>query len=341
MRRDSIMRIRALACAITVLTWSLSSCQATTQLEGSDDMARAGSTGASPTQSSCDACYRSTCAWQVTECAGDPECARWLECARPCELGDDFNPSAACIGACALPDSHGGTQLRDALMSCIDRSGGCCGGADKVVDAGTGSLSDSDAAELDWGDGQTGPAPQQCTANSCKECMMAMVPATGAPSCLADGDSCGPQISACMSEAATANTTFGHGSCVEFVARFGACALDPELAQHTIESCVWAVGAESMERTLDALVCGASNCAACAPGAMAACLPCKVESCRFEMETLLGDVDAQGLFWCLRKCETGTDLAACRNACATEYQGGVPVLNALNQCVSVSCTDKC
>ena len=58
--------------------------------------------------------------------------------------------------------------------------------------------------------------------------------------------------------------------------------------------------------------------------------------------TLLGDADAQGLFWCLRKCASSPDQAACRSNCATQdYPGGVPVMTALSQCVSQSCASQC
>ncbi len=335
------MRVQAIGCAVVMVGLSLVSCQGATELEGVDDMAASnGEAGQGPGPGTCFGCFDSPCAWQSQNCAGDPECARWMSCARACGPGEADTPAASCLDACPQPSSHGGLQLRQDLRSCIDQAGGCCSGAIKGPGADSGPTDNADAAAGTY-DGQVGPsAPTSCAGATCLECLRSIQENVGG--CVAQDSGCAQSVGTCMHEPAAPGAPFGDvGNCANFALSFAGCATDPSFASHTIGQCVWVVPPESVDTTLDAIGCGAAHCSACAPSGDETCLACEIDACRFEMGALLGDADAQGLYWCLRTCATSSDLAACRSGCGVQYANGVPVLTALNQCVAGSCADKC
>jgi len=333
------MRMRGSLLVVVVALGCVLSCQAATELQGIDDMTpsiHAGAGGANAT--TCSSCWDGRCAWQASDCTGDPDCARWITCAQSCPAGDDGNPSQSCMNACPAIASTTGVQLRDALASCLRQAGGCCDGHDR----GDGGQEYGDAAPtgVDDGDGEPGPGPYSCGSDGCKACLASA--AKNIDSCASPIPGCDSASNECMTAAGVGQgPASDHGHCVNFMLTFSGCAADPSFAKHDVADCVWAVPDDFVDNTLDVIRCGALLCGVCSSPDLQGCLACQVESCRDAMAALLGDADAQGLFWCLRKCGASDYPALCRSGCASEYRGGVPVLTVLNQCTAGACAGRC
>ncbi len=333
------MRMRGFLLVVVVAVGCVLSCQAATELQGIDDMtpsSPAGAGGAGAT--TCSMCWDGACAWQVSDCTADPDCARWITCARGCPAGDDGNPSQSCMNACPAITSSTGMHLRDALQACLQRTGGCCDG-DDLGDGGQEYVDGAPTGVID-GDDEPEPGSDSCGDDSCKACLSAA--ARDIDSCASPFPGCDSASNECMTAAGVGGgPASGHGDCVNFMLAFAGCAADPLFTAHDVADCVWVVPADYVDNTLDVIRCGALLCGVCSSPDLQGCLACQIESCRDAMAALLGDADAQGLYWCLRKCGASDDPALCRSECAGAYPAGVPVLTVLNQCTTSACSGKC
>lgn len=67
----------------------------------------------------CGTCVATECTVPLAACAGDPDCADWLECANACPAAEpDGDADPACEDACPISDSTAAEKARDNVLYC-------------------------------------------------------------------------------------------------------------------------------------------------------------------------------------------------------------------------------
>ena len=321
-------------------------CTGTPLLDGQDDMSATGPSSSPGTIADVCSCLNESCAWSVTECSADPDCASWLTCARQCPTGDE-TWSSSCINSCIEPGTERGKQLRDDLLLCASTAPGCCGELERATpdanaDAGADGAADWNSVDGGGTDGSVGghePAIDAvCPGESCDACLWAVK--NNQEGCGAAGPdpTCGETIGACYHE----NGFPEQGAindCWRFVTRSD--CLNPNAEDVLAGDCGYAVPSESEELTEKTLRCALSYCPVCFPRADAVCFACQLDACPDEFNAFMHDVEAQRLQWCFEACEEATEKAACRASCQQSHAAGAEVLSLLLGCRKDACEQAC
>jgi hypothetical protein len=349
--------LRHLRIASVAISTLLVGCSTTGLMDSTDDMGGSSSGGGSKTGDlACSACFDTYCAWEVTECAADPECAEWLTCAR----GAPGNASGSIdrewlSNSCVDATGPTATTLQNALSACLTGTVCCEGGAPtNGTDASAmpGAADDggmygggggSGAGPVEYGDsGQdnsdgTWTCPTaQC---GCLDCLYAFKHGE-----LPDDTECTAAIQACA----------GNEACGRFLGGFAECMqADTTNAatgdQRALEACLfveatgdWALegGFEQFMETVYPCATGPCN-SYCVVETARHCIQCQEQWCEAEYTAYLSDGNALLGTWCRSYCQTHPDDGQCPGKCAPYLQAGVETLQLYGQCVQASCPDDC
>lgn len=316
------MRIRSFATTLAAAVLVLAGCQADSlQASEIDNHGPPADNDASATPS-CETCFGKNCWWESTECAGDPDCAHWMACARQCSPDVELQtPSSNCVSACTKPSTQTGQKLHDALAACTETYQCCAADINGASpDGGT------------WVPKEGGPTERiECASETCSGCVVLLRgPATA--SCPSAAGQCAATAEQCIG---------GSNDCSDFVVRFATCTSPDGTSTVPVEDCAREVPAATADTVVSMLGCLAKLCDRCVPTADEPCITCEVASCPDEMQALVQDVEAQKLWWCRRRCAAETNVAACESSCATQYPDGMPVLSTLGDCLSQRCASEC
>lgn len=287
-------------------------CTGTPLLDANDDMAKDPSSASGPIAQLCDACFESDCAWPVTECAADPECARWLTCAEQCPTGSE-TWSSSCVTACPQPSTARGLELRGDLVSCASTTEGCCGAEAGEFDADAGSIG-VDAGGGNWGGsggaGGGGPtaADHACPGDSCASCLWSVLHDKEGCTSAGSNPACMATIEACAHE--NQSVEGENSDCWKYVTR-----ADCTNAAASDNPCGHVVPEVSSDLTLATLDCAVAYCPSCFPGGNAACYACQSAQCPDELALLMTNAELQEMQWCLDRCSREDDQAQCRQSC--------------------------
>lgn len=318
-------------------------CTGTPLLDTQDDMGANGPSSSPGTIDDVCNCLDESCAWPVTECAAEPDCAGWLTCAKQCPTGTD-TWSSSCISGCPEPGTARGQQLRDDLLLCASTAPGCCGESlderapDAEADAEPTDWNDVDGGALDATMGGYDPAlGPVCPGTSCDACLWAVI--ANKEGCAAAGPdpTCSETIGSCYHENGYPEQGINH--CWRFVTRSD--CLNPNAEDLLAGECGYAVPIESEALTDKTLGCAIEYCPVCFPRADAVCFACQLEACPDEFSAFMHDADAQRLQWCFEACEGATEKAACRASCQQSSGDGAEVLSLLLACRKTACEQAC
>lgn len=309
---------------LSILLLLLGACNSDSGLDGEDPMQPVNGDGGIVTP--CAGCFEGLCAWEASECASDPGCARWLTCARDCPSNDQGSPDMTCVGLCSEPESSTGRTLRDVFVGCLLSNPGCCSPSEVGDAAAGGDGFDGEDGSFDAANDAS--PPLYCPGETCEGCMLAIEAQDG---CAPGDEACGVAIAECHHE----NDPEGPKHCWSYLTAYGSCA------ESAGEECVHALPEKSVELTFRALGCVTAYCPQCIADPERACLGCQLAACPDEMQALLASGDAQALSWCRSGCRTASDPAACRQACFEDHSDGTPIIIELYVCTQNACKAAC
>lgn len=329
---------------------------ATDDMSGSSSGAKAGST-----DSACSACFETNCAWEVTECAAEPDCAKWLTCVRSAPADASGAVSAVWLeNNCEQKMGPTAAALRDALAACLTDEA-CCTAGRPIEDTGGntgpsaadgGAYSDNDASDELGG----GPAPGagdggidngegwDCPTGACQciDCLYA----------LKHGEV--PQEAACTQ---AVQQCLMNEACNGFFGGFVECATvansdTPNAApasRTTLEACLFveATGEWAKPGGFEQFMSTVYGCATgfcgnyCVAEDERSCAQCQQTWCAAELEAYLSDPEALLGSWCRSYCQLHPEDGQCPGKCTPHLQAGAETLQLFGQCVQTSCADDC
>ena len=330
------------------LTICLVGCSTSSLMDATDDMGGSTSGGnGSGSNSACSACFEKDCAWQVTECAAEPDCAKWLTCAQSVPASSSGGADAAWLrDSCNQEMGPTASTLRDTLASCLV-VGGCCTGAGEADVGAVGA----DSGGANYGeDGSNTVAPGgpngdgwDCPSGECgcEECLFALKHGE-----IEEQAECTTAVQQCVESA----------ECSRYFTGFLACAAGASTddantdtaSQKSLAACLFAKahedgGGEGFEQFVSSVYgCATGFCRSyCVPEDAQSCVQCQQTWCEGELEALLTDSDAVMGSWCRAYCQVHPEDAACPDLCAPHLEASQETLGLFGQCVQTSCGDDC